>query len=187
MATPANADVFRFHFHGKFAEAAWDVSTPTSDTFASVQATKDELFADVFTVTFDADGNLTGASDTFADVAGGYTFRIAKKYGSASVSGSGIPAQRCTYDANFDLIGCNDTTIGVNVTWTATGPLTHDTSNDHFKGDGFSFNDHFNGATREASASGTIAGHTFTADDVEFADLGRVNSGSIERCIGTAC
>lgn len=120
MATPANADVFRFHFHGKFAEAAWDVSTPTRDTFASVQATKDELFADVFTVRFDTNGNLTGATDTFADVTGGYTFRIAKKYGSASVSGSGIPAQRCTYDANFDLIGCSDTTINLNVTWTAT-------------------------------------------------------------------
>jgi len=187
VAAPANATVFREHFHGTIAEAGWFTSTSTSDTFTSVSASKSELFVDVFTETFDASGNFTGATDTFADVTGGFSFSINGKLSSAHVSGSDLPAQTCTYDADFNLVGCTDTTVSVDVSWTATGPLSHGTFNDHFKVDGFSFNDHFSGASRDATASGSVAGQALGADDLEFADLLRANSLSISRCIGANC
>src|SRR6266851_5377001 len=133
-ASAASGQVTRFSFHGTFADALWFTSSATS-----------------FTDNLDANGNFTGATDTSADVTSGFSFAIQKSLASASTSGSGLPATTCTFDANFNLIGCSATTIDVNATWTGQGPISRAVFNEHFKSDGFSVTDHFNGTDRAAT------------------------------------
>jgi hypothetical protein len=137
--------------------------------------------------TLDSNGNFTGQVDTSVDVTSGFSFAIKHNLSSASVTGSGIPAQTCSYDANFNLIGCSNTTIDVSADWAGQGPLARGTSNDHFKMDGFSENDHFNGTQRNATATGNIAGLALTSDELEFADMGTTNAGSTFVCVGNSC
>ena len=195
LAGPASAapgQVTTFRFHGTFADAFWSTSSATSftDTTVSVSTSKQgsELFVDQFTGNLDANGNFTGGTDTSADVTTGFSFAIDKgTLTSASTSGSGLPATTCTVDANGNVISCSPTTIDVTVTWTGQGPITRAVVNDHFKSNGFSETDHFNGTDRAATATGTVAGSTLSASELQFADLGFTNSGTITRCIGTGC
>jgi hypothetical protein len=191
-ASAASSQVMRFSFHGAFADALWQTSSATSftDTFVNVSKSLQgsELFVDQFTANFDANGNFTGATDTSADVTSGFSFAIDKALlRSASVSGSGLSAMTCTFDANFDLIGCSATTIDVTATWTGQGPISRGVFNDHFKSDGFSATDHFNGTDRAATATGTFNGNTLSASDLQFANLGTANAGTTIVCIGTSC
>lgn len=189
-AAPAQVTVFRFH--GTFADAFWFTSSATSFTATSVNVSTSmqgsELFVDQFTGNLDANGNFTGGTDTSADVTSGFSFVIQKgQLASASTSGSGLPAATCTIDANGNPVSCKATTIGVNAAWTGQGPITRSVFNDHFKTNGFSENDHFNGTDRAATATGTVAGLTLGASQLKFADLGTTNSGTITVCKGTGC
>ena len=191
-ASAAPGQTTHFRFHGTFAEADWFISSDTSftDTFVNVSGTKQsqEMFVDRFTENFDSNGDFTGAIETIADVTSGFSFTIdSAKLNSASTSGSGLPATTCTYDANFDLIGCTDTSIDVSASWTGQGPIAKETSNDHFQFDGFKVSSHFNGTDRNATASGSIGGVTLAPADLGFADLGRANSGETDICIGNSC
>jgi len=188
-AKAAPADVQHFTFRGSFAEALWFTSTDTSatDTYINPSKTRrgEELFVDQFTENFDGNGNFTGATDTFADVTTGFAFTIdATKLSSASVRGSALPATTCSYDADFNPIGCVETTIDVDATWAGQGPIGRDTFAEHFKSDGFSFTDHFHGTSRDATASGTVGGLTLTSSDIEFADMGKANFGETDICVG---
>ena len=191
-ASAASGQVTQFRFHGTFADAFWFASSATSFTATAVNVSMSkqgsELYVDQFTGNLDAMGNFTGGTDTFADVTSGFSFAIDKTHlTSASTSGSGLPATTCTVDANGNVISCSPTTIDVTVTWTGQGPITRAVVNDHFKSNGFSETDHFNGTDRAATATGTVAGSTLSASELQFADLGFTNSGTITRCIGTGC
>jgi hypothetical protein len=190
LAGPASASsgqVTQFRFHGPFAEAFWFASSATSFTATTVNVSGSELFVDQFTGNLDANGNLTGGTDTVADVGSGFSFAIQKSLASASTSGSGLPATTCTVDANGNPISCNATTIDVNATWTGQGPISRPVFNHHFKVNGFSLIDHFNGTDRAATATGTVGGLTLSASDLQFADLGTANSVTITICKGTGC
>jgi hypothetical protein len=100
------------------------------------------------------------------------------------VSGSNLPATRCSFDANFNLIGCSDTTIDADVAWSGQGPISRSVSVEHTHRGGLTIVDHFNGTVRDATATGTVAGVTLTADDLEFADLASTNTGRVQICIG---
>src|SRR4051812_13645509 len=93
-----------FKFHGDVAEAAW--SRGSVDTFVGVQNTKTgtELFLDQTTST------STGFTDLFVDVSSGFTFTIASKLTNASLTATNVSATRCTFDNDFNEIGCNATT-----------------------------------------------------------------------------
>jgi hypothetical protein len=178
--------VTHFRFSGKSAEADW--ATPSTDTLVTVSTSKNqgsELFVERFTEHFDANGNFAGA-DTTADVTRGFSFTLGHRLASASLSGSGLPATTCTFDANGQT-GCRATTIGVTVTWTGHGPISRSVSNEHFKFDGFRVNDHFNGTFRDATATGTVAGHTLRASQLQVADLSTNKSGTTTVCIGNSC
>jgi hypothetical protein len=189
-ASAAPGQVTRFSFHGTFADAFWSTSSATSFTDTTLSVSKSmqgsELFVDQFTGNLDANGNFTGGTDTSADVTSGFSFAI-QQLTSASVSGSGLPATTCTFDANFNVISCSATTIDVNAAWTGQGAITRSVFNDHFKSAGFSVNDHFNGTDRAATATGTVGGLTLSASELQFADLGTANSGTITVCIGNSC
>jgi len=183
--------VVQFRVHGTFADAFWFSGTATSFTATSVSAQQSqgsELYVDQFTANTDANGNITGGTDTFADVTSGFSFTADKaQLTTGSTSGSGIPATTCAVDANGNETNCSATTIDLTVAWTGQGPISRSVSNDHFKVTGFSENDHFNGTDRAATATGTFSGSTLSASDLQFADLGFANSGSIFRCIGNGC
>jgi len=191
-ASAAPGQVTQFRFHGTFADAFWFTSSATSFTATTVSASQSmqgsELFVDQFTGNVDANGNFTGGTDTSADVTTGFSFAIEKaQLTKGSTSGSGLPATTCTFDALGNVISCSATTIDVTVAWTGQGPIARAVANDHFKTAGFSESDHFNGTDRAATASGTVAGSTLSASELQFGDLGFANSGTITRCIGTSC
>jgi hypothetical protein len=189
-AGAATGQVTTFRFSGTFAEAVWSASTATSSTSASVFVGKStqgsELSVNQVTETFDSSGNFTGATATFADVASGFSFTLLPSLTSASLSELGLPAFTCTYDANFNQT-CTDTTIDVTVAWTGQGPISRGIEINHFKSDGFSVTDRFKGTSRDATATGTIDGSTFTADALQFAHLATDISGTVTVCIGSSC
>jgi hypothetical protein len=194
LAGPANAapgQVTHFRFSGNSAEAAWETSTATTVTDASVTVSTSKhgssLFVDRLTSHFGANGNFTGATDTFAEVTRGFSFTLGHRLARARLSGSGLPATTCTFDANFDQTGCRATTIGVAVTWTGRGPISRGVSNEHFKSDGFSVTSHFNGTFRDATATGTVGGVTLRASALQFADLAITKTGTTTVCIGNSC
>jgi hypothetical protein len=191
-ASAASGQVTQFRFHGPFAEADWSTSTATSftDIYINVSRSKQgpELYVDHFTGHLDAHGNFTGGTDTFADVTSGFSFTIdQRKLTIASTSGSGLPATTCSVDANGNPTSCSHTTIGVTAHWTGNGPITRGVSNDHFKTGGFSVRDHFNGTDRNAAATGAISGVTLSPAELQYADLGITNSGTVTVCHGTGC
>jgi hypothetical protein len=183
-ASAAAGQTTHFRFNGPFAEAEWFAASNTSftDTYINISHPKTgpELFVDRFTA------NATGETDTTVDVTRGFSSTIdATKLTAAGVSGSGLPATTCTFDFNFNLVGCHHTTITVTAHWTGEGPIARISFNQHFKVDGFSENDHFNGTDRNATVTATVGGHTLAGNTLEFADLGRTNAGSTVICIGT--
>ena len=191
-ASAASGQVTQFRFHGTFADALWFTSSPTSftDTFVNVSTSKQgsELFVDHFVGNLDASGNFTGGTDTSADVTSGFSFAIDKaQLTSASVSGSGLPATTCSVDAMGNFSNCSATMIDVTVVWTGQGPIGRAVVNQHFKSAGFSVTSHFNGTDRAAAATGAVAGSALGASELQFADLGFTNSGTIFRCIGLSC
>jgi hypothetical protein len=190
-ASAASGQVTHFRFHGGFAEAFWETSTATrvTDTVVTVSRSKQgsQLFVDQVTAHLDANGNFAGATETISEVTNGFSFTLLHRLAGASLSGSGLPATRCTFDANFNQTGCTATTIGVAVTWTGQGPITRSGSNDRFKSDGVRVTDHFNGTSRTATATGRVAGRTLSPSDLQFADVGTAKSGSTTVCIGSSC
>ena len=115
--------------------------------------------------------------------------RLIRRFGefAAGYPWDWLPGQTCTFDANFNLIGCTATTIDVTVAWTGQGPISRNVFNDHFKSDGFSETVHFNGTDRNATATGTFNGSTLTAGNLLEADLTTDSSGTVRVCIGTSC
>ncbi len=203
FAAPASAaagQVAHFRFHGTFAEAFWSVSSGTTftDTTITVSTSRQgsALYVDQFTGKLDADGNFIGGTDTVVQspgamepgVTSGFSFTInAPKLTTADVSGSGLPAKKCTFDAMGNETGCTGTTVNVSATWTGEGPMTRSVSNFHMKTAGFSMNSHFNGTSRTSTATGTFNGGPLSAAELSFADLGTTHSGDIKRCIGNVC
>jgi hypothetical protein len=190
-ASAAPAQVTHVKLSGTVADVLWFTSSATSSTFTSVDVSKSaqgsRLVVDEVTDNYDASGNFTGGAQTLADVASGFSFTLRQPLASASLSGSSLPATTCTFDANFNTIGCSATTIGASVTWTGQGTITRGWFNEHFKNDGFSEIDHFYGTNRHASATGIVGGLTLSASELQFADLGNFKSGTVTVCVGNGC
>lgn len=186
-AAAAPGQTTQFRFNGSFAEAVWETQTPTSitDTFVFVQKSKQGaalLFLDVFTANFDANGNFTGATDVSGEADSGVSFSVSGMLSSATASAT-VPVTSCTYDADFNLIGCVDAgTIDVSADWTGEGPISRGTFTNNFRVDGFHEVDHFTGTDRQATATATVDGTSLGTGDLLFADLGTAVSGSVIIC-----
>jgi hypothetical protein len=192
-ASAATSQTLHSTFSGNFAEAEWYTFSPTAatDTYINPSRSasgKEQLFLDQYTQYSDSGGAFAGATDTSAQVTSGFSFTIdARTFDTASVDGTNIPAQTCTWDANGNLTGCTDTTIDVSADWTGQGPVNKSVSGDHFHTSGFTATDHFSGTSRFATATGTIGGLTLGMDDFAFGDIGTTHSGSVTICVGTTC
>lgn len=185
----AAATVTHTTFRGTSAEAVWRQGDSSSFTETFVSVTKmpngQQLSVGQTTENFDSEGAFTGAVGTSTRVTTGFSYTIdVSRLSSASVTGSDLPATTCTFDTNFDLIGCVDSTIDVNASWTGQGELIRGTSHHHDRTGGITVTSHLTGVFRDATASGVVGGITSTPGDLFFADISRVVSGETVICIG---
>ena len=190
-ASAAPAQVTTFRFSGTFAHAFWHIRSATAITDSFVVASTSNqgsaLGVEQTIQNLDANGSVTGITDTLANVTSGFSFTLRPPLASASVSAPGLPATTCTFDASFNLIGCTDTTIDATATWTGQGPITRGVSRFHFKSDGLIVTEHFRATGRAATATGTVAGLTLTAGDLEIGELGTTDQGMVAVCLGNSC
>ena len=66
---------------------------------------------------------------------------------------------------------CIDSTVSLDVTWTGQGAITRSVINEHRTGGGSTLNIHISGVSRDALASGTVAGHVMSTDELKSAML----------------
>jgi hypothetical protein len=189
-ATAANAATGQvtqvIKFHGPAATATWISHTASGSTATVVNVTQSALFVLQITLNVDSNGNLTGGTQTSADVTSGFSFAIDQAHlTTGSTNGSGIPATTCTFDANGLDINCTPTTIDLTVTWTGQGPITHAVSTQHFKTAGFSEEQHTVATARTATPTGTLSGSML--GDMAVGELFFATTGTTELCIGNSC
>lgn len=121
---------------------------------------------------------------TTADVSSGFTFTIdATHLSGASVHGAGLPAQTCS-------LTCHATTINVSATWTGQGAVTRGAVNgkDIEPGNFLYIQiEHLAGASRNATATGTIGAYSYDAADVAVSTLGDMHTGYLFLCMAAGC
>lgn len=189
---------FRFTAEGPGADAFWTtfpedgVPEPNvvyTDTFLftadeAVTENGEEfqnkfLFVEQFSFKFDRRGNFIPVSDTFG-FAGGDDVSLtvdARRLTSAAVRAV-VQFEQC------DARGC--TPVGselVEASWTATGPLTHNTGTFVSSSSSSTFVSRFRGTSREASATGRIGDQDLGV--TEFASI--FNSGFTDMLICHHC
>ncbi|QNN53855.1 hypothetical protein [Nocardioides mesophilus] len=180
-------------FHGAVADADWFVATDTSVRDTYVNATHAKKGSSLYVVRFrarlDSNGEFAGAKETIIDVTTGFTFDIdAAKLSSAKVTGTDLPARTCFYDANWDQPKpCQDGTLDLKASWTGQGSITRGVTNEHVKGEGFSYSYHSNGKNRAATAKGWLGTQRLRAAALDFGQLAVVREGSSSFCVGANC
>lgn len=187
-ARASGAQVIQDSFHGPFAEAGWETSTPSSITDAFVLTAREQdgtthLFPGLQTTYLDANGNVTGSLVVSGQLTGASLSFDTLRLSNASVSGA-VPVTRCTYDAAGNATGCTDGTLDVSASWTGQGQLTRGSQyEDHFvQPVGFTFIDRNSGTFRLASAAATFGGQSFDPSEQQFADLGVSNQLTMTIC-----
>lgn len=186
----SGAQVTQERFHGPFAEAGWEASTPTSITDAAILASQEQdgtthlSIFDLHTTYLDTNGNVTGSLDVTGELNGDASFTLDKiNLSTASASGT-VPVTRCTFDAAGNPTGCTNDTMAVTATWTGQGQMSR--GNEYVDwvvqpGD-FTYVDRGSGTFRQASATATIGGQTFDASELQFADFGVSNDLTLTVC-----
>ncbi len=198
LAVPASAaagQVTHLRFSGTLAEAYWSVGPQdaTTETYVAVSQSRQgsQLAYDRFAPAVDASGTVT-YKEVFADVTDGFTSTVdTARLTGASVSGTGLAATECTFDADGNEIGCSPTTIDVSVNWTGQGAIGRQVANTHFKRGAYSFRSHLVGTNRDATAAGTFTGpfgsDSLTADGLQWATLSNTREAETTICIGGNC
>lgn len=193
-AGPPLGGVQHVFTNGSFATADWYSQTARAATDTSVTAVRHPGGGKELTVfqvvdTLDANGFVVSETVTTADVFSGFTFTIdATHFTGAAVHGTGLPAQTCGDT-------CYPTTIRVSATWTGQGAITRGAvnSNDvesvgHFGNFFYHQVEHFSGASRSATASGTIGAYSYSpADATAPPALGNMRTGYIFLCMAAGC
>ena len=176
--------------NGPFATTDWITQTAQRITDTSVTAVRHpgggkelSVFQEVETLATDS------FTVTTVDVTSGFTFTIdATHLTDAAVQGTGLPAQTCTDAA------CFPTTINVFTTWTGQGAITRGAVNSKDIETRHNGNflyiqlEHFAGASRTATASGTIGAQSYsTADTSTPPILANMHTGYIFLCLNGGC
>ena len=189
-ALASGAQVSQDRFHGPFAEAGWEASTPTSITDAAILTSQEQdgtthlAIFDLHTTYLDSNGNVTSSLDVTGELNTGASFTLDKiNLSTASADGT-VPVTHCTFDAAGNPTGCTNDTVTVSATWTGQGQLTRGNQYvDHsVQPGGLTYVDRGSGTFRSASATATIGGQTFDAPELQFADLGVSNDMTLTVC-----
>ena len=182
----ASGSTFVVRFHGLSAFADFDSfsSDGCIETFVFVDGTQNgtSLEADVFIsqvnncATTPLSGGGGGCGPTALLCAFGTTFspafQVSKSLASASLSAT---------ISVFDSVSNTTFNVSVSTTWTATGPLSHESGSSHFHTKNFTENFHFNNDFRDAGASGVVSNGTtnFTPSPSVFAQIASFKSGDV--------
>jgi hypothetical protein len=80
-----------------------------------------------------------------------------------------------------DVVSGNTFPVDVGVSWTGSGDIVRDKNHDHLNEPGFKLNTHFTGASRNATASGTVSDGTtnFTPEPAVSAEMGSTKRGEV--------
>jgi hypothetical protein len=186
VALPAQGvEVSRSRFDGYVAWATWNAGeSQTGDTFANVAVMQSTSGEGVLVVTvFDGwpcDGEPEPTCTRSAGETTEFTFTVDDDLGTATLIASDVPVETCG-----PSIGCFDTTIDVNVTWTAMGDATRGPFTNHSADGGFIDVSHSMAVTRFAVASGTVGSTTWTEEESDPSGtfLSRVRRGSVSICV----
>jgi hypothetical protein len=186
---PAHAtETFNVRLKGGTAYAEWYSRSDTTSKSGYIEVSDryDELYFSVCTNNYTPAGDFVGGTCTYGSTSD-FTFTMDEKgLTYATVSATDVRARTCTYDADFNET-CSRTRVDLDVTWKGRGDISRSGYNDRSNGDGYVYVDHFVGTSRKASATGTIAGVTFTKDDSTYARIGYARSGYTEICLGSGC
>ncbi len=144
------------------------------------------LWFDALSYSFDASGNFVPVSDTFAESDGtSLVVTVGKTLRTASASGP-VTVVTCVYDATGNGTCTDPAPSTVNIAWTASGALMQTISTNHSKGSGSTLTSTFQGAQRNAVATGAIAGVPISGV-FAGADINNARSNTVWICHGTSC
>ena len=191
VGTAGAASVQRYAFRGTVAQAYWVVEGATTVVHVDVAVSRNRL-GRVLTVfetidRYDPSGHFTGSSSVVADAHAGFTMSIDASLSSARASGDDVPATTCSYDANYQPLGCSPSTIDVTAQWTGIGPVDRSHSTAHFHSAGFTSVYHDNGSARDAIATGSVDNVALTRADLVTARLSADTNGFVEVCPAPSC
>ena len=173
----------RFHGLSATAELVDFTDSSFTDAFVNVSHTNkgDRLVVDL------TESTATGETDYTVDTTSGFTAYIQPRtFSTASVTASGLRVRKCVFDENFNRT-CTHTTIDLNAHWKAAGPIVSQKSHDSFSVKGFKETFSSVGKFRDASATATIAGISFTPQRGDFAQVGVSRNSEFTVCHGTSC
>lgn len=172
-AGAAGSPVTHVRSNMAFADASWYRESGDHFWASSVTAGRSLSRSGSELHVWKAEGTMGGSTTSInADVTRGFTFTIdARHLSSASLSATGLPATRCTYDENGELVGqCTDTTLDVNITWSGQGAISKGSYTEHVTIGGSVTKVHGSWTSRDARATGSLNGALRPAD-FESADL----------------
>ena len=178
QAGAAPAPVEHLRTSGARADAVWATQSTTSfeefGVFVSRTREGSQLDAYHFVGQTDADGVFLGGVETVVRADRGSDVAIdSSRLSSARVSGSGLQATRCVYDADGNTVGaCTTSTVDVAVVWTGSGPISRGTVNERVRVGGERMNLHITWTSRDASAAGSFAGLSLDPSTLQFASIG---------------
>ena len=180
-AQASTSRVLLDRFHGPFAEAGWETTTPTSSMEADTLISREQngtthLTIHEYTTSLDSSGNVTGSVEVNGSLTGAEIAFDTLRLTAASASGT-VPVTSCSFDAAGNPTGCTNGAVNVSEAWTGQGELFQGSFNeDHFlvPGDFVSI-DRLNGKFRFATASASMGGQVFDGSDLVFADFGVSN------------
>jgi hypothetical protein len=180
--------VTRESFHGPFAEAAWESTTPNSITDGFVLASTEQngtthVTVDEVTQTLDTNGALPGAVQLHGEATLGTSFAIDKvKLTSASASAN-IPMTRCTFDASGNPTGCQSAgTLNASIGWTGYGPIVNYPYTSLSMNGGVIVIEHGNGPLRQATAAINLGGTIVDPSTIQSADMGVGHNNTVTVC-----
>lgn len=197
----ARGNTFHFSASDRGAEAFWttfpvegepEPGVVYTDTFvfASQSAINEDgttfsdkfVFVDRFSFSFDRRGNFTFESATFGFASGDdVALTVGAKLQNASVAAT-VSLETCTEDRRGNFICEAAGTGSLTASWTGQGELIRANGTFHQVSKTFTFNSHFKGTFRNATATGQLDGSDFGTN--LFADIFNASFKDVSVCHG---
>jgi hypothetical protein len=179
-ASAAGAETQHFGFKAEFAQARFLSIDPSGCVVTDV-------FVFVIDGRIKAVGGPVFAPEAFVsivqrDVCANINLVVDEGVADLAPDAFEVNGQLRTATLNTTIDLDEEGPVEVSVTWTGTGTAVRETRHFHLKMPGFKVNSHFNGLTREATASGTVSDGTtnFTPEPAVSAELASVRQGQVE-------
>jgi hypothetical protein len=173
---------------GVFVQAVWE--NPATSTFGFVRAFDADIdgiaqiVVSLFTDIYDGEGNAVGyvLTNAVGDQLSSYGSLEADKFlTTAQMTATDVPGQTCTAtftseEGDFEEV-CEPVLLDAQAMFTGVGDLSREPLTLGGGGEGFVDVFHSIDTSREAQATGTVAGTAFTAEQTVFGSISRTKTG----------